>query len=316
VGKAKPARIRPGANVEMDASGSMLTATIDGRVRFKEPELCVDDVLTIEGNAGLATGHIEHSGAVEILGNVEPGSQVSARGDIVVMEMVEGADLKAGGSLTVIGGVVATGKEPIMADGSVQARYIMEADIEAGGDVVAVREVRHANVKTRGRLDVRGGRLVGGRVTARGGVAVKEAGSDAVVPTQIIAGEDFAITADLAQMDQEIAQLEEMIKKIRETVEPQLQRRKPMGDSQRTALKDLLLKAGDMKEQLDELKDRRREMVETSRANSKCEVVVHGMIFPETEIRLRGESLVVRDKVKGPLKAIFMRGEVVLTQLR
>jgi uncharacterized protein (DUF342 family) len=100
-------KMKAGANVreEEHPKGLYFYAIAAGRVRWLDEVLAVDDVYTIEGDVGLETGDIIHPGAVLIEGDLLSGSQVEAEGDVKVHGTVEAATIKAGGNLTVRGGI-------------------------------------------------------------------------------------------------------------------------------------------------------------------------------------------------------------------
>jgi uncharacterized protein (DUF342 family) len=123
----------PNVEYAVDADIGVYTATIDGRIRWADGVLAVDDVFTIDGDVGLETGNISHPGAVEVNGNVLTGATIEAEGDIVVKGLVEPANIRSNGSLTVRGGIV--GREDCKIDlgGGVHAKYILDASIAACG---------------------------------------------------------------------------------------------------------------------------------------------------------------------------------------
>lgn len=135
VSQPKPALVRIGENINKDESKGALYAAAEGRVRWNDDTMSVDKVFMVEGSVGLESGNIDHPGAVEITQDVLEDASVKAKGDIEVRQVVEHADIETGGSLTVRGGIAGGTTHKILAAGSVHARYILDAHVEAGDDV-------------------------------------------------------------------------------------------------------------------------------------------------------------------------------------
>ena len=189
-----PATIRVGSNVRVEDQEDGSTAyyaTFDGRIRWADGVLAVDDVYVIKGNVGLETGNIDHPGAVVIEGDIQAGASVTAKGDIIVKGMVEPSNVNASGKLVVNGGVVGRDGFKIELDGGLHAKYVLEATVLTGDDVEVSNEIDRANIKTRGRVVIPKGRITGGHVSARRGIDVGVAGADGLIPTVLSTGFDF-----------------------------------------------------------------------------------------------------------------------------
>jgi uncharacterized protein (DUF342 family) len=184
-GNPKPAQLYPGSNVRVDEKedGVYFYAVSNGRLRWVSNLLAVDEVFHIPESVGLATGDVAHPGSVLIGGDVLAGSRIEAGGDVEVNGTVESADIQAGGNLYVHGGITGLGNQSIKVKGNVNAKYILEASIDANENILVEREVVQSTLRTRGSLTMPRGRLVGGAVTALGGIVLREAGSDGLVPT-------------------------------------------------------------------------------------------------------------------------------------
>jgi len=91
-------------------------------------------MLTILGDVGLTMGNVRHPGDVRISGVVAAGFTVEAAGNILVMGEVRGAQLIAGGDITVRGSVA--GPDAVLdAIGAVSVRQASDAKILSGADV-------------------------------------------------------------------------------------------------------------------------------------------------------------------------------------
>lgn len=161
---------------------TLYTAAKDGIANYQHGVLTVTEMLEIKGDVDLETGNVRSkSGAVSIRGNVRAGFRVEAPGDIVVGEVVEEADLEAGGSVTVAGGVLMNGKNTLVAGGAVTAKFCQNAVIRAGGDVMVEAELSHCDVQAGGKVHVTGGKgmVSGGRVECVDGLEAAYLGNEA-----------------------------------------------------------------------------------------------------------------------------------------
>ncbi|MFO7653164.1 MAG: FapA family protein [Candidatus Krumholzibacteriia bacterium] len=204
-------RLRTGKNVREESVEGALhyVAELAGRLRYQDDTLSVDEVYVIRGDVSLETGHVRHTGAVSVEGDVHTGARLEADGDVIVRGMMEPCSVICGGNLVVGGGIQGGPDHEIRTQGGVQARYIHEARVTAGGDVVVSSEVSHAVIRTAGRVLVAGGRLTGGSTVAHRGIKVARAGADGSTSTEIVAGVDPFLDARLREHSERLAKLED-----------------------------------------------------------------------------------------------------------
>ena len=81
------------------------------------------------------TGDIEYEGNVIVHGNVRAGFTLKASGDITIMGVVEGANVDAGGNLTVNRGIQGMNKAQIHAGGDIVSKFVENATIVCGGNI-------------------------------------------------------------------------------------------------------------------------------------------------------------------------------------
>ncbi len=319
VRRARRARVRRGPNVRVEEQGDDVLrfyAAAAGRLRWSSDLLAVDPVYTIPGNVGLETGYIDHPGSIVVRGDVLSGSRITSSGDIEVMGTVEAADIETEGSLTVRRGVAGAGGRRIRVGGSFHARFIMNVRLEAGGDVVAERDVINSVVKTRGALRMPVGRVAGGEVMALGGIVVGQGGSEGNVPTLLVAGEDFWIGDAIGAKERQAEQLERDLQKLRNAAGPlALRGKKRLTAEQKEIVEKLLKQISEADARLEDLRDDIAKMQEESRLRAKPEIVVNATVYPETTLAIRGKSLRVREAVRGPLRASVVAGKVDLSPL-
>lgn len=308
----KKARIRAGANVRADETGTRFYATVDGRIRWIGGTLSVDEVLTIEGNVGLATGDIEHPGAVVVMGDIEPGALVAAAGDIEVCGLVEQAGIEAGGNLLVHGGISGRGKRPVRAAGRVHARFVIDAEIEAGKDVVIEREILQSHVRTCGGVAVPYGRLVGGETVALTGVIAGKTGSEALVPTTIVGGCDFRLDDRIASVVRELTEHQTELARIREALKPLL-RRRTLSTEAATRREDLKREREIIEGRVTGAEQILERLRAESRTHTRPRLEVLRLAHPETVFGIGPDHrLRLKDDASGPVHALLLGSEIVL----
>ena len=291
-------------------------ATAGGRVRWIKNTISVDTVLTISGDVGIKTGDIVHQGAVIIQGSVLAGSKIQAGGDLEVRGSVEPADMVVGGNLTVWGGIIgAVGRKTIVA-GAVCAKYVIEAEVEAGGDLVIEREAILSHLKTQGHLHMPQGRLVGGEVIALQGVDVKEAGNIYNVPTCVTAGEDFCLVREVAAKKSEIAHQQACLDQTHDIVAILTVREKTLTPQQRETLTEKFYEESTLREELGALRLELKELTVSAKKHSASRVIARVKIYSEVTICLENLKLVTVEEWNGPVRAVSASSGIYLHPMK
>lgn len=210
VRKAKQLRLRLGSNVRRDDEEGAIYSEKNGRIRWNNNLVYVDEVLTVTGSVGLETGHISHPGALVVQEDVLEGAEVRTNGDIEVRGVVEAALIRTKGNLTVRGGITRARNPGIEVAGHVHAKFILDSNIRAGGDIVVEKEIVNSTAEAGGKITMPRGRVVGGEVKSFGNITVGQAGSEGSVPTTLLAGNAEKILARQIEID---ALREELAKK-------------------------------------------------------------------------------------------------------
>ncbi|ARP82521.1 hypothetical protein CAL12_18000 [Bordetella genomosp. 8] len=181
----------------------VLVAAIDGAPSVLSCGVSVNPVVEVDA-VNLNSGNINFEGTLQVRGDVTTGMSVKVSGDVLVSGTVEAAHIDAGGNVVVKGGIMgaaegATTGEPttrlaqVTARGSVKARFIGNASINAGKDVQVESEIRQSEVNagdtvTVGAKGSTQGNINGGQVRALRGVRAATLGTMAGVKTIIQVG--------------------------------------------------------------------------------------------------------------------------------
>ncbi|MGE4296632.1 MAG: DUF342 domain-containing protein [Desulfovibrionaceae bacterium] len=212
-----------GTNVAQElgeTGGLIFRATAPGVVRYANNTLLVSDLFEVSGDVDMASGNVHaEKGSVSIKGTVTTGSSVTAKDNIFVGAVVEDATIKAGGDLEVKGGIIMEGASVIEVGGSVRARFIRNAVIRAGGDVVVEVDIANSDIIAGGRVlaESEKGAIVGGTTVSSAGIEASEIGNDRDVPTAVelrLASDDTVECLDkLKNVRERLAQFDKLVGK-------------------------------------------------------------------------------------------------------
>jgi uncharacterized protein len=312
--KGIPIHLRAGTNVRVE--GSQCMAEDSGRIRYVKGVLAVDNLYTVRGSVNLAEGNINHPGALVVRENVESQAKVMADGDIEIGGYVEDATITAEGDLHVGGGILGKTGNEITVAGVLHARFIGNAVVRAEGDVVVDKYIDNCRIYTRGKVVIPAGRIAGGEIIALGGIVVGETGSDACVPTHLVAGEDYTLrdtlkakrdeqetlTADLTNIEQGLSRVHGKINQL--------------SGNAKQAIAALLKQQQGIAGRLSELAEEIEDMLSASKEGAVHEISVMKRIYPASSFTVGGCIKLVQQEVSGPVKAAIHKGDIAIVARR
>jgi uncharacterized protein (DUF342 family) len=318
VDKPQKVRVRCGKGVReivLDDGLTTFYAEIAGRVRFADNTLSVDDIYLVKGNVNLETGNIHHTGSLQIDGDVETGASIEADGDISIKGMLEPANVRAGGSLTVHGGIVGSPETMISVGGQLHAKYIKEALIRAEGHVTVANEITYCDIETRGKVEASRGRIAGGRTIARMGITVGEAGASGSSQTLLAAGVDPTLDAKVNALKKKIHYLEDARVKLSRTI--QIKRDEPdaRAESQQTLINGLTRKSANLGQAILDAERDIERLVAEARAGACEAIYMLRECWAGSTVQLGHDKTLVRKSVLKPRLAKRINGRVRVVPL-
>ncbi len=179
---AEKADIKVGPNLRWDESENGYLAAVSGRLRMAGASLEIQEVFRIDSDVGRKTGNINHEGDIIIQGDIDSEYSVDASGTIIVNGVIGACNITSGGDLIVSGGINSRDDRKVIAKGGIKAKYIMNAVIEAGGDVASEVEIVRSRIQAGGEVYC-GGRIAGGEIIAGRHIVANLAGNDKNVTT-------------------------------------------------------------------------------------------------------------------------------------
>lgn len=316
VSKPEKVKLRSGKNVRTaeTETGVEYYSTCNGRVRLADGTVSVDDLYVIKGNVGLETGNIQHTGAVMIQGDIAEGAVVEADGDIMIKGMVEPCRIRCGGTLTVAGGILGEEEHQIDVGGDLLAKYISEANITAGGNILVTNEVAHSNLKCLGTIKLPKGRIAGGSSMALKGIWLGEAGSSAASDTKLITGVDYTVSIKIDEHKVQIKKLEQAQNQIKAAVE-QVQVKTQLTDEEKKALNDLNLKNNQVAQAIADQYTEIQKLKNSEGTQGVLEIIILKELWAGTTLQCGQATTVVRRSILKPRLAQFRRNQVKVLPL-
>lgn len=202
--KVKQKILRVGKNIKLSEDGLKAYSEVNGHATVEGEQIFVSNMYEVPANVDTSTGDIEYEGNVLVHGNVLAGFSITAKGDIVVEGVVEGANLRAGGHIILKRGIQGMDRGVLKANGNVISRFIESATVEAGG-YVSADAIMHSNVSAKGDITVDGkkGFITGGIIRSGSMVSAKTIGSAMGTSTCIEVGIEPAIIAEYHELGKE-----------------------------------------------------------------------------------------------------------------
>lgn len=195
-----------GDNIVVGKKKDIHVAAIDGCVALDGKKISVLPIAVIKGNVDYNSGNIHFNGSVHVRGTVLPGFSVQAEGDILIENTVEDAVIQATGDIVVKTGVVGKESVKLVAGGSITARFLQNARIEAGGDVIIEDSIINSDVFAGSRVSVisKHGRIIGGKTTAIQEIDAKVTGTTNATETVLAVGRLLVQEKELGELETEI----------------------------------------------------------------------------------------------------------------
>lgn len=185
---AKPAKdvsLPVGKNAKV-VDRCQLVAAIPGQLHIAHDRVNVLPVIEVKGDVDYSTGNIDFKGSVIIHGSVQAGFSVKAGGNAEIRGNISGGMVEAN-NITVRTGIQGMNRSVVKAYDRLVARFIENATVCAGKEVVVGDVILHSKVFAGIRIIVEGrrGLVLGGRLSAGEEIRVRSAGNRSQVATDL-----------------------------------------------------------------------------------------------------------------------------------
>ncbi len=283
----KPPVIPQGANTSISADGTHLIANVSGNLVFKQGKFCVEQLVVINGNLDSAIGNIEFSGDVEVKGDVFFGYTINSKKSVKISGSVEGANIYAGGDITVGYGINGQQKGFISAKGDVKAMFIENCELYAEGNVSS-QVIINSHVSSEKEINVTTGKGVisGGEIIAVKRIAANTVGSEVNIPTTLRLGMTQKLTQNIHELENSIAEIEEEMDLIGKNITylELLEQQNQISADRKELLVKLKAKKPTMLMILKRLKTDLTLKTESCNAFEFCSVNINRSLYPPVKV--------------------------------
>jgi len=306
----KPTKFPAGKGVRVSEDGDELFSEITGVVCKEGEKISVSTTYNVEGDIDFKSGNVNYAGTVMITGSVLSDFKVEAGNDIHINGLVEGAILNAEGNIFINGGIQGDQKAIISAGGDVTAKFINNAKVTAGKDVVVSGAISNSIVKASKRVLLDGPKtvIVGGEIFAEEEISTSVIGSDLGVKSKLEIGAEINKRIELKnEQTQKIIALKENYKKLQQaTVTLNQLRDAGKLSPEQSALRLKIIRSGlQLQAQVKRMNEDQhliKEEIDTSLMKITG-VIAKQMAWPGTQITILGNSLTVKSQTS---KAFFV----------
>ena len=276
--KVEPeSRLPRGTNTYISDDGLELHASIGGHIEIHTGLVCVEETFFVEGDVDYHVGSIKFDGSVMVGGDVRPGFEIKAKGNVEVLGSVDNAVIETEGDVIVQYGIFSKGGGSVTAKGDVKARHCENVAINARRIHVASSAV-NCELNARQVVEVMGrpGALVGGVARAKHYVFACHFGSDIGTRTDVIVGDPSNYDVQIDALKRAIGQKARRRKELLHNYEVTLSGTggQAVSTGQADRLELILKEAATLESELLELRAKLPPLKEKRRrlATAKCHV--------------------------------------------
>ncbi len=301
-GKAgKKLALPKGKNVNVGNDGLELTAAVDGEVKIIDGKVNVFSVYEVKQNVDNSTGNIRFNGKVVVMGNVLTGFIIEAEGDVEVFGVVEGAQIKANGSIILHRGIQGMNRGELYCEGDLIAKFIENSRIEVRGNIQS-DAIMHSQVVCGKKLEVNGrkGLLVGGSFKVGEEIKAKVVGSPMATITELEVGVSPDMRKKYESIKNELKQTTDNLDKTAKAVELLTKMSKNMElplDKRLLLSKSVQLKL-QLQQKQEQILNEQSELEAYFEELSRGKLKVYDVIYPGSRIIIGSSTMHIKDSVK------------------
>ncbi len=294
-----------GNNVRLSEDKKQAIANANGQVILSGEKISVEPILTIEGNVNMKNGgNIVFLGSVNVKGNVEDGFSIKAAGNIEVNGTIEKCEIDCEGDIIVHSGITGKGGALIKSGGNIWAKFIENANVEAGGLVIVSEGIVNSTIACDHKVICRGKRasIVGGSIKACEEIDAKNLGSVAGVETILEVGFDPKLKASLEACLESIKLIQKeetevmlnlaTLDKLFKAKKDQPKEKKDYFDNLKKHSMELKKSLKEKQEELTQFQQQINELKTLGKISSS------GKVYPGVKIQIRDSYLDVRNEYR------------------
>lgn len=309
-----------GKDTSLDASGVRLVAARDGHVSLVDGKPTVISLYSVQHDLDYSVGNIDFVGNVQVTGDVKAGFSIRAGGDVEIFGMVEAADIFAGGNILIKNGIFGAGKCHLAASGNILARFVENASLRAGKDVIVNDSITRSQIKAGGKIKINNytGDILGGHLEALEEITAGVFGSELHVPTELELGVEPKFRAEYVELLNKYNEK----KKTRQVLEGYIieyknfrENKKQVSESYKHTIRQRLRSYSELTNELTELEEKLKVFEEELAKLDHGSVKASQKVYPGVTVTIVKTSFVVESEI-GRTMFIYDKGEVKPVPLR
>ncbi len=205
-----------------DEENTRLIAEVDGHVSLGSiGQIMVMKEFVVKNDVDFSTGNLDFNGDIKVNGIVKSGFQVKASGNVEVFGVVEDGSIYAGGDVILRRGYMGGGKGEIKAGQDVIMKFVRNQKVFSGRDIVISESSVNAYLSAERaiRVEKSKGKIIGGIAIAKKILSAQQIGNENKITTRVMAGQPIGETAEIKNLDKEIASAQENIDKMEPAIQ-------------------------------------------------------------------------------------------------
>lgn len=224
LGQTLPAK--PGKDVPLPLGKNVtavdklkIVAAMSGQMQLVGNKINVLPVIEIKEDVDLSTGNIEFIGSVVVRGSVQQDFHVKAEGNVEINGTVSGGTVE-GKNVVIKMGIQGMHCGYIKAVENVVTKYMENAKVIAGQDILVSDVILHSQVSAGKRVVVEGkrGQIIGGTIMAGEEIRVQSVGTHMSTATNMEVGVNPMLREEYQQVRKEIKKLETTLDQAQKAV--------------------------------------------------------------------------------------------------
>jgi uncharacterized protein len=286
-------------------------ASQTGILQYSENSISIMTTLKINSDICLATGNINFSRDIEIVGNVKSMFSVNCGGDLHLQGNIEnGSHIKCKGSLTVTEGIIGP-NTTIEVGNDLYAEYIQDCNINVGGSIHILNSVYHSYIFAKKYITVEGqrnkskthGSVVGGTLNSLLGINIDSVGSLGS-GAKLVCGIDLQLKSYFSKLKETILVINSKIIKLQNNLGININNAgNEIGKLSTKERENLKIKLFELKQLIVKKNkmDSIRKKIENNIENKDLEsikIVINKFILDETQISIGKYSLTLKNSEK------------------
>jgi uncharacterized protein (DUF342 family) len=260
----------------------------------------------VKGNVGPSTGNIDESGDLRVEGGVCDLFEVRATGSATIAGVVGAASVRVGGDLAVAGGIAGKGVALCLAGGSIAARHISSAVVEAYGSIRAAA-IFESTIVCGADLLVESGAFAASKAVVAGNVSCKVLGLESGAATTLEVGVSEFVRRDAASTVPGIEKLNKKLTQLRATAQPLLRNAKTLTAREKEQATEMLFEADEVQQKSEHLLDNLKQTMKSCPAAPDPRVRVAEKIFPGVTIRFPRCEATIHSPIDGRVELAMHR---------